>query len=121
MPAKPEREFRYLHGSHQPSVEARAAFLDRACTGNQELRLNVEALLRANDGDGGFLDRALARAEGEMSMGSWEKPGDQVERYKLIKQIGEGGCGVVFEAEQSTPVSRRVALKVVKPGMDTKA
>ncbi|MDB6021478.1 MAG: serine/threonine protein kinase with repeat [Pedosphaera sp.] len=48
------------------------------------------------------------------------KPGDRVGRYKLIEQIGEGGCGVVFEAEQLEPVRRRVALKVIKPGMDTR-
>jgi len=48
------------------------------------------------------------------------KPGDQIGRYKLLEQIGEGGCGVVFMAEQSEPIRRRVALKVVKLGMDTK-
>ena len=49
-----------------------------------------------------------------------EKPGDRISRYKLLQQIGEGGCGVVYMAEQQEPVKRRVALKVIKPGMDTK-
>jgi hypothetical protein len=72
---------------------------------------------------GGFLERPPA----EMAIGSrlgasaGEKPGDRIGRYKLVEQIGEGGCGVVFVAEQEEPVRRRVALKVVKPGMDTKS
>src|SRR4029077_10939532 len=49
------------------------------------------------------------------------KTGDQIGRYKLLQQIGEGGCGVVFMAEQEEPVHRRVALKIIKPGMDTKS
>ena len=49
-----------------------------------------------------------------------EKPGDRIGRYKLLQQIGEGGCGVVYMAEQEEPVRRRVALKVIKLGMDTK-
>jgi eukaryotic-like serine/threonine-protein kinase len=49
-----------------------------------------------------------------------EKPGDRIGRYKLLQQIGEGGCGVVYMADQEQPVKRRVALKVIKPGMDTK-
>src|SRR5262249_24712492 len=60
-------------------------------------------------------------AEGRAKAASGEKPGDWVDRYKLLQQIGEGGCGVVFVAEQAEPVHRRVALKVVKPGMDTKS
>ncbi|HKR32657.1 MAG TPA: serine/threonine-protein kinase, partial [Terriglobales bacterium] len=63
---------------------------------------------------------------GSISMGrsrvaAGEKPGDRVGRYKLVRQIGEGGCGIVFVAEQEEPVCRRVALKVIKPGMDTKS
>src|SRR5580692_8618317 len=49
-----------------------------------------------------------------------EKPGDLIGRYKLLQQIGEGGCGVVYMADQVEPVRRRVALKVIKPGMDTR-
>jgi hypothetical protein len=55
-----------------------------------------------------------------ISLPPTEKPGDAIGRYKLREQIGEGGCGVVYVAEQSEPVRRRVALKVIKLGMDTK-
>ena len=50
-----------------------------------------------------------------------ERSGDRIGRYKLLEQIGEGGCGIVFMAEQDEPVRRRVALKVIKPGMDSKS
>src|SRR6185369_6711767 len=50
-----------------------------------------------------------------------EKQGDRIGHYKLLQQIGEGGCGVVYMAEQQEPVRRRVALKIIKPGMDTKS
>ncbi len=50
-----------------------------------------------------------------------QKPGDRIGRYKLLQQIGEGGCGVVYKAEQEEPVRRMVALKIIKPGMDTKS
>src|SRR5947207_7751667 len=56
----------------------------------------------------------------EVSVSTSEKPGERIGRYKLLQQIGEGGCGVVYMAEQSEPVRRRVALKVIKLGMDTK-
>ena len=55
-----------------------------------------------------------------MALPLTEKPGDRIGRYKLLQQIGEGGCGVVYMAEQEEPVRRRVALKVIKLGMDTK-
>ena len=104
-------------------LSERAAHLDRACAGDEKLRQRVEGLLLTHDQAGGFLERPPA----EMAMGSrpgasaGEKPGDRIGRYKLVEQIGEGGCGVVFVAEQEEPVRRRVALKVIKPGMDTKS
>jgi serine/threonine protein kinase len=55
------------------------------------------------------------------AFGAGEKPGDWIGPYRLLEEIGEGGCGVVFLAEQEEPVRRRVALKVIKPGMDTKS
>src|SRR5580765_5945005 len=107
----------------QLPVEERGAFLERTCVDNEGLRLKIEALLKANDRAEGFLERTAAAYIGERrgKMAPGEKPGDWVDRYKLLKQIGEGGWGVVFVAEQQTPVLRRVALKVVKPGMDTKS
>src|SRR6266404_6356392 len=101
----------------------RAAYLDRACREDVVLRRKVEALLQAHERAGDFLKKppaALALAK-EQENATYEKAGDQIGRYKLLQQIGEGGCGVVFMAEQLEPIRRRVALKVVKPGMDTKS
>src|SRR5262245_25521426 len=98
--------------------DERAAYLDRACAGNRALRASVEALLRANVGASGFLgDSALGRAVVEAIR---EGPGTVIGPYKLMKQIGEGGFGLVFVAEQQQPVRRKVALKVIKPGMDSR-
>ncbi len=98
-------------------VAERAGFLDRVCTGDAALRARVAALLAGHDAAGGFLegspvDRPAALPE--------EKPGDQIGRYTIVRKIGEGGCGVVYLADQHEPVRRRVALKVIKLGMDTR-
>ena len=103
----------------QLPVEQRLAFLRSACGGNAELQANVEALLKAYVESGEFLEQAPEEIKAQVS-GPGEKPGDCVGRYKLLQQIGEGGCGVVFMAEQEEPVRRKVAVKIVKPGMDTK-
>jgi serine/threonine protein kinase len=104
-----------------PSDE-RIAFLDRACAGDTDLRRSIEALLRSNDRAEDFLEDPPkgSISERREKVVAGEKPGDQVGRYKLLEQIGEGGCGVVYIAEQKEPVRRQVALKVIKPGMDTK-
>ncbi len=106
----------------QLPVEDRVAFLDRVCAGEDELRGKVEALLRSNDRAGDFLEQPPTNSisEERNKVNPGEKPGDRVGRYKLLQQLGEGGCGVVFMAEQEAPVRRRVALKIIKPGMDTK-
>jgi serine/threonine protein kinase/WD40 repeat protein len=110
----------------------RAAYLDRTCGGNAGLRQLVEALLKADEEAGEFLESPAPGAEPSPAADpqtpravsettpSIEKPGDRIGRYKLLQQIGEGGCGVVYMAEQETPVRRKVALKVIKLGMDTK-
>jgi len=104
-----------------PAAE-RAAFLARVCGGDVALRARVEELLRAHDEAGDFLKEAPAGSpgRGEAPAVIGEKAGDRIGRYKLLQQIGEGGWGVVFMAEQEEPVRRLVALKVIKPGMDTK-
>ena len=101
----------------------RDAFLERACAQDEELRRKLEALLKSNERAADFLEHPAAAAidEERAKVAAGEQPGDQVDRYQLLQQIGEGGCGVVFLAEQQEPVRRRVALKVVKPGMDTKS
>jgi tetratricopeptide (TPR) repeat protein len=104
----------------QLPAEQRPDFLRAVCGGNAELRANVEALLKAQQESGEFLEQGPEEINAQTT-GPGEKPGDWIGRYKLLQQIGEGGCGVVFMAEQEEPVHRKVAIKIVKPGMDTKA
>ena len=104
----------------QLPAEHRSAFLEAACGADSELQANVEALLKALIQSGEFLEEAPAEVKAQARVPG-EKPGDWVGRYKLLQQIGEGGCGVVFMAEQEEPLRRKVAIKIVKPGMDTKA
>src|SRR5436190_10396040 len=95
----------------------RAAYLRRACVGNSALRASVDALLRADIGATGFLTSPPQDVAVELPAA--EVPGTAIGPYKLLEQIGEGGFGVVYLAEQTRPVRRKVALKVLKPGMDT--
>jgi len=123
------------------SPAARRAFLDQACAEDAELRARVEALLDAEtdaekffseiapfaasarpeskspETQAGFSEAGL-RAEASVPV---EGPGSRIDRYKLLQKIGEGGCGVVYMAEQDKPVHRRVAFKIIKLGMDTKS
>jgi len=98
----------------------RAEFLDRACAGDPDLRQRVEALLAAHDAAGDVHNLPYTSRVLETSAPFREGPGSSIGRYKLLEQIGEGGFGVVFMAEQQHPVRRKVALKVIKLGMDTK-
>src|SRR5882762_789612 len=101
--------------------EERDCYLDKACKEDVEFRRRVEALLQAYEQAGDFLGRPAAGkpARAAQAFPAGEKPGDRIGHYKLLQQIGEGGCGVVYMAEQEEPVRRRVALKIIKPGMDT--
>jgi serine/threonine protein kinase/tetratricopeptide (TPR) repeat protein len=101
-------------------TEERTAYLEQACAGNPALRASVEALLRANAGAGGFMDQPAPALVATLAESVREGPGTVIGPYKLLEQIGEGGFGVVFMAEQTHPVRRKVALKVIKPGMDTR-
>jgi serine/threonine protein kinase len=110
-----EREV-FLESLEFQSPDRLAAFLDRACLGNPALRLAVEKLLKNHKADEFMQPPGLKRTP----LTALEKPGDRIGRYKLLEQIGEGGCGVVYMAEQEEPVRRLVAIKVIKLGMDTK-
>ena len=101
--------------------EERDRYLDKACKSDVEFRRRVEALLQAYEQAGDFLGRPAAERPPKAAqvLAAGEKPGDRIGHYKLLQQIGEGGCGVVYMAEQEEPVRRRVALKIIKPGMDT--
>jgi eukaryotic-like serine/threonine-protein kinase len=102
---------------HEDALE-RSRFLDRACEGDAELRQRAEKLLKAHEKAANFLSDPSRGANSQQPLA--EKAGDKIGHYKLLQQIGEGGCGVVYMAEQEEPVRRRVALKVIKLGMDTK-
>ena len=108
----------------QRPPEQRTAYVKGACGEDAQVRQSVEALLRAHEKSGGFLDQPPPGLGPDKTIrldsSPAEKPGDIIGRYKLLQQIGEGGCGVVYMAEQAEPVRRRVALKVIKLGMDTK-
>src|SRR6516165_1967135 len=100
----------------------RAAYLDAACDRDAQLRAEVEELLAHDQAAGSFLNLS-ARPDLHATVDEpavAEGPGMVIGSYKLLEQIGEGGFGVVFMAEQMQPVRRRVALKVLKPGMDTR-
>ena len=100
----------------RPMGVERDQFLEKACGDNPELKSQVLSLLQAHEAAGDFLKQSIVSRKALNS----ETPGDTIGRYKLLERIGEGGCGVVYVAEQVEPVRRRVALKVIKLGMDTK-
>ncbi len=99
----------------------RAAYLDRACGGDAELRSRVECLLRAHDHPDRFFDvPPVSVINGVELLSNTEQPGTIIGPYKLIELVGEGGMGLVYAASQEQPFRRQVALKIVKPGMDTR-
>jgi eukaryotic-like serine/threonine-protein kinase len=98
----------------------RQAYLDKACGGDAALRVKIEELLRSDASAGDFLADPTRRGTIAVTPVAERDP-DRIGRYKILERIGEGGCGVVYVAEQTEPVRRRVALKVIKLGMDTKA
>jgi eukaryotic-like serine/threonine-protein kinase len=103
------------------SPEERAAYLDEACASDPELRRRVEKMLAAQATAGSFLERpARDLVETVENPQDGEHAGTVIGPYKLLEPIGEGGFGVVFVAEQAQPIRRRVALKILKPGMDTR-
>jgi serine/threonine-protein kinase len=103
----------------RPQAE-RAAFLAAACTGDEPLQRRVEALLKAHESPASFLAERPPMTSATLDEPITERPGSAIGAYKLLEQIGEGGFGVVFMAEQQQPIRRKVALKVIKPGMDTR-
>ncbi|MEM7306557.1 MAG: serine/threonine-protein kinase [Planctomycetota bacterium] len=103
-----------FHAARERAAGAeRCAYLDGACGNDGDLRARVDALLAAHDEAAGFLESPALERPGEA-------PGASIGPYKLLQEIGEGGMGIVYMAEQEKPVTRKVALKVIKLGMDTK-
>jgi serine/threonine protein kinase len=103
------------------TAEQRAAYLDKACGNDDNLRNKVEALLKAYEQASDVPDAPIISPELTLDNSPpTEGPGTKIGRYKLLQLIGEGGFGMVYMAEQKKPISRRVALKIIKLGMDTK-
>src|SRR6516225_10005838 len=102
----------------------RAAYIDEACGNDEALRQRVEILLKAHDDPGSFLKspaiKPVAAVVTTADEPITERPGTVIGPYKLIEQIGEGGMGTVWMAQQTEPVKRLVAVKLIKPGMDSK-
>jgi serine/threonine protein kinase/Flp pilus assembly protein TadD len=101
-------------------LEDRAAYLDNICGYDAALRQRLEALLSKHDQAASFLEKPVVPALAALDGPPCERPGTLVGPYKLLQQIGEGGMGIVYMAEQQEPVRRKVALKIIKPGMDSR-
>jgi serine/threonine protein kinase/Flp pilus assembly protein TadD len=103
------------------TAKEQAAYLDQVCQGDEALRAQLDELLQAHREAGSFLHEPSAvRAETIDLPEPAERPGTVIGPYKLLQQIGEGGMGTVFMAEQSQPIQRKVALKIIKAGMDSR-
>ena len=101
-------------------ADARRRYIEAACAGEPALQGRVEALLLIDQADRGFLERPAEGVATPAAGGISEGPGQRIGPYKLLQAIGEGGMGIVFMAEQEVPVRRKVALKIIKPGMDSR-
>jgi WD40 repeat protein/serine/threonine protein kinase len=116
---QPEKSI-FLAAIEIGSATEQVAFLEKACAGNQSLRSEIEALLQAHGRPLPLLDAPVAGTPTIDEPLLPERPGTVSGPYKLLEQIGEGGFGVVYMAEQQEPIRRKVALKILKPGMDTR-
>jgi eukaryotic-like serine/threonine-protein kinase len=126
----------FLEALEKSDPTERDAYLEQACGGNPLLRRHVEQLIKALDEAGSFMALPEAPEDATVKLASStgtvstspssesrpiaEGPGTRLGPYKVLERIGEGGMGVVFMAEQESPVRRKVALKIIKPGMDSR-
>src|SRR5437870_4518148 len=109
----------FLDTVERPSSEW-PEFLDGACSQDRALRAAVQRLLDAHLQVNSFMAQPAAGTLETIAQSATPQLGTSIGRYKLLEQLGEGGMGVVYVAEQTVPVRRKVALKVIKPGMDTR-
>ena len=117
MAEKPSEQSIFLHAVGLASPADRAAYLEEVCRDHPQLRVEIDGLLAAHNRLGDGQPASLPRT---IDQPATERPGTVIGPYKLLQQIGEGGMGTVFMAEQTEPVRRKVALKIIKPGMDSK-
>ncbi len=123
----------FIEALHRETPAERAAYLHDACAADADLRQRVERLLVEHESEKSFILDAPAAADVNRGQAATDArvasrdpptfltpPGTVIGRYKLLEPIGEGGCGTVFMAEQTSPVHRKVAMKIIKAGMDTK-
>ena len=124
MPSPQEREAALFALAAEKPLSERSAFLQAVCGTDSALRQRLEALLAAHEQPEDALATATRAVKATIKLDLADAPdeavGQTLGRYKLLERVGEGGCGVVYVAEQTEPVRRRVALKVIKLGMDTK-
>ena len=111
----------FAEALEKKTAAERAEYLDNACGDDTDLRSKVEALLKSFAEVGDFLESPVLDPGVTLDKSPLtEGPGTRIGRYKLLQMIGEGGFGCVYMAEQEKPIRRRVALKIIKLGMDTK-
>ena len=124
MAERQNNESQIFHDATELSPDEREDFLEKACGDDSDLKKRIQALLRAHDDPDSYL-RNPAEELNEQPLGqthvfSQIGIGQQIGPYKLLQEIGEGGMGIVYMAQQIEPVKRRVALKIIKPGMDSR-
>src|SRR5271163_626396 len=111
----------FIAALEKDDAALRAAYLDQACAGDEVLRARIERLLKAHEPADNFLEHGPPDLDATDNFKPIaERAGTVIGPYKLMEQIGEGGMGLVFVAEQQHPVRRKVALKIIKPGMDSR-
>ena len=127
--ASPAEEAIYNAARQFTDPQKLSAYLDLACDGDPAMRKRIESLLRATPAAEGFFDRnavnvsklpGLTDADATVPTPISEGPGTVISRYTLLQKIGDGGFGAVYMAEQKEPVRRRVALKIIKRGLETR-
>ncbi len=119
--SRPDNEAIFHAARDIPDPDRRREYVREACGGDEARIAHVEALLAAADGPDSLLDRPAAGTPvATIDQPATESPGTVIGPYKLLEQIGEGGMGSVWMAEQTEPIQRRVAVKVVKEGMDSR-
>src|SRR4029434_504938 len=122
-PSAQREEALFRAALEQEAGPARAAFLDQACAGEPALRERLDSLLQAHESVEPFLEPVVEREQPRtirLEPAEEEGVGTRIGRYTLLEKLGEGGFGAVWAAEQKEPMRRRVALKIIKLGMDTK-